>query len=201
MRTIDLGDGAYLELDEAFLTPQAASALLAALGAEVAWEARAIRVFGRAVMQPRLVSYVGDPEAAYTYSGVRNEPRPWTPALAGLRARLVAACAIPFNAVLCNLYRDGRDAMGMHSDAEPELGPDPVVASLSLGATRRFVLRHRRGAAHGALDLPLAAGSLLVMRGTTQRHYRHGVPRVPGLSEPRINLTFRCIHPGEAKQA
>jgi alkylated DNA repair dioxygenase AlkB len=195
VQRIDLSDGAYLELDEWFLDPTAAGRVLASLLIDVHWEARAIRLFGREVMQPRLVSFVGDPDAAYTYSGVRNEPRSWTSELTALRERLDAVHALSFNAVLCNLYRDGRDAMGMHSDAEPELGPEPVVASISLGATRRFQLRHKRGAAHGKLDLDLRSGSLLIMRGTTQRHYRHGVPRVPGLAEPRINLTFRGVHP------
>jgi alkylated DNA repair dioxygenase AlkB len=193
VQRIELGEGAYLELDEHWLAPAEAEAAFAAVSAEVSWEARAIRVFGREVMQPRLVRYVGDPDAAYTYSGVRHEPAPWTPALARLRAQLRGDLGIAFNAVLCNLYRDGRDAMGMHSDAEPELGPEPVIASVSLGATRRFLLRSRRGVAPEKLDLWLPSGSLLVMRGTTQRQYRHGLPRAASVRAPRINLTFRCV--------
>lgn len=193
MQRIELGEGAYLELTEHWLEPADAAATFAALRDEVPWEARAIRVFGRAVMQPRLVHYVGDADAAYTYSGVRHEPSAWTPTLAALRARLGAALGIAFNAVLCNLYRDGRDAMGMHRDAEPELGPDPVIASISLGATRRFVLRARGEVAPAKLDLWLASGSLLVMRGSTQRHYRHGLPRANAVRDARINLTFRSV--------
>ena len=195
MQRIELGEGAYLERDERWLAPAEAAATFAALADEVPWEARAIRVFGREVMQPRLVHYVGDADAAYTYSGVRHEPHAFTPTLASLRARLRAALGIDFNAVLCNLYRDGRDAMGMHRDAEPELGEEPVIASLSLAATRRFVLRARGHIAPKKLDLWLPSGSLLVMRGTTQRHYRHGLPRAPSVREPRINLTFRCVFP------
>lgn len=193
MRQVDLGEGAFLDLYEDWLPDPAR--VLAALSAEVPWEARSIRVFGRTVLQPRLVAWLGDPDAVYTYSGVRHEPSPLTPEVAALRARLVDALNLPFNGVLCNLYRDGRDAMGMHSDSEPELGPDPVVASLSLGAVRRFVLRPRRGGARGGLDLALPSGSLLVMRGSTQRLYRHGIPRTRAPVGPRVNLTFRVVQP------
>ena len=191
MRQIDLGEGAWLDLYERWLPD--ASAVMAALLAEVPWQARAIRIFGRAVTQPRLVAWLGDPEAVYTYSGVAHVPQPLTPAVAALRARLVAELGLPFNGVLCNLYRDGNDAMGMHSDSEPELGPEPVVASVSLGAVRRFALRHRRGSRHGKLDLALESGSLLVMRGTTQHTHRHGIPRVRAPIGPRVNLTFRHV--------
>jgi alkylated DNA repair dioxygenase AlkB len=123
-------------------------------------------------------------------------PLAWTPALSGVRERVMAATGEPFNAVLCNLYRNGQDAMGMHADAEPELGPLPVIASLSLGAARRFTIRHRRGAQHGKLDLALGGGALLVMRGETQRHFRHGIPREPAVQEARLNLTFRRVYAG-----
>jgi alkylated DNA repair dioxygenase AlkB len=191
MERIELVDGAYLELYPHWVEPDRASALEAALTREVPWEARAIRVFGREVMQPRLVAWVGDPQAVYTYSGVRHQPLPWTASLAALRTQLHERTTHEFNSVLCNLYRDGRDSMGMHRDAEPELGPDPVVASLSLGSTRRFQLRHH--ASGPKLDLELASGSLLLMLGTTQRFYRHGIPKQPSVTAPRINLTFRRI--------
>ncbi|MDB4988524.1 MAG: alpha-ketoglutarate-dependent dioxygenase alkB [Myxococcaceae bacterium] len=193
MRRIELGEGAYLELTDHWLERTAADLALAALHREVDWQARAIRIFGREVMQPRLVSWVGDAEAAYTYSGVLHHPAPWTPTLAALRARLQSELGIPFNSVLCNLYRDGRDSMGMHSDSEPELGPSPQVASISLGAPRRFMLRHRRGPSFGKLDLMLEHGSLLLMRGTTQHVYKHGMAKVSTQVEPRINLTFRVV--------
>ncbi|HEX5658639.1 MAG TPA: alpha-ketoglutarate-dependent dioxygenase AlkB, partial [Polyangiales bacterium] len=182
MQRIELQDGAYLELDPEWL-PEA-DAVQLALMREIPFEARAIKLFGREVMQPRLVAWVGDAEAVYAYSGVRHEPLPWTPTLRALRAKL-AQSDLAFNGVLCNLYRDGRDSMGLHSDSEPELGPDPIVASLSLGATRRFQLRHRRS--DHALEVALTHGSLLVMRGTTQRFYRHAVPKQRTNTAPRIN--------------
>ena len=151
-----------------------------------------LRLFGRTVDAPRLSCWMGDAGTAYTYSRTRFEPQPWAPAVAELRTRVSARCGVGFNSVLCNLYRDGRDAMGWHSDDEPELGPAPVIASLSFGATRRFRLRHRRDPAL-RLELELESGSLLLMSGATQRNYRHDLPRAPRVAAPRINLTFRSI--------
>jgi alkylated DNA repair dioxygenase AlkB len=107
---------------------------------------------------------------------------------------LAGELRVDFNSVLANLYRDGRDSMGWHSDDEPELGAQPVIASLSLGSTRRFVLKHRRDPSRKfALELP--HGSLLLMRGATQANYRHALPRTARPVGPRINLTFRRISP------
>jgi alkylated DNA repair dioxygenase AlkB len=155
-----------------------------------------LRIAGREVREPRLVAWVGDPGAAYTYSGRRNEPMPWTAPLSALRARLEAQTGQRFNSVLLNLYRDGSDSMGLHADREPELGPEPFIASLSLGTTRRFVLK-RRCAPRERLVLPLGRGDLLLMGGTLQHHYRHGVPKEPAVSAPRINLTF-CLIIGDS---
>jgi alkylated DNA repair dioxygenase AlkB len=198
-RRIDLDDGGYCELYSGWLTPAEARAQFAALRAELPFERRAIRVFGREVFQPRLVAWVGEPEAVYAYSGVKHVPTPFGPTLRALRDRVAQQAGVAFNGVLCNLYRDGNDAMGMHADREPELGPAPVIASLSLGAARRFLLRHRKGAGHAQADLVLEDGSLLIMRGTLQQHYRHGIPRALTVREPRINLTFRHILPVAAR--
>jgi alkylated DNA repair dioxygenase AlkB len=145
-------------------------------------------------MQPRLVAWFGDPEASYTYSGLKLVPEPWPARLASLRARVEEQAGAAFNSVLCNLYRDGADSMGLHSDDERELGQNPIIASVSLGETRRFVMRHKKKAAE-RLDLDLPGGSLLVMAGTTQHHWRHGVPKQRAIEGARINLTFRRIFP------
>lgn len=195
MQTITLAPTAQLALWPHYLAPDEARATFASLFAEVPFAARAIRLFGREVMQPRLVAWVGDPEAVYTYSGRSNQPLAWTPTLASLRARIARELGLAFNAVLCNLYRDENDAMGMHSDDEPELGARPIVASLSLGAPRRFTLRPKSKQAGKGLDLRLEDGSLLVMHGDTQLLYRHGVPRERAPTGPRINLTFRRVTP------
>jgi len=162
------------------------------LHTEIPWEQHQVRIFGRVIDSPRLSCWVGDARAVYTYSGTRFEPRPWTPALHELRDALSPLCGEVYNSVLCNLYRSGRDAMGWHSDNEAELGPAPVIASLSFGAARRFRLRSRRGPRR-SLDLELASGSLLLMAGATQRNYRHDLPRTVRAIGPRINLTFRNV--------
>lgn len=175
-----------------WLAPAEAAALMAHLLAGVEWEVHRIRLFGRMVDSPRLSCWIGDPEASYRYSGTRFAPHPWPPALLPLRERLAAELGVAFNSVLANRYRDGRDAMGWHSDDERELGPRPLIASLSLGATRRFVLRHRQQPAlRQALEL--SAGGLLLMGGETQRLYRHALPRTAKPVGERINLTFRSI--------
>ena len=192
---IELDDGAYCELYTDWLAPDESQAAFSALRSEVPFAQRAIRMFGREVLQPRLSAWVGEPEAVYRYSGTTHLPVAFGPQLSALRDRVCQETGAAFNSVLCNLYRDGNDAMGMHSDNEPELGPLPLIASLSLGAARRFQLRRRRGegSRRARIDLVLECGSLLVMGGTTQQHYRHGVPREPTVSAPRINLTFRLV--------
>lgn len=194
-RTIRLSAGAYCELHEGFVAANETHALFVALEREVPFAQRPIVVFGRQVMQPRLTAWIGDPEAVYRYSNVSHEPLPFGPTLSALRTQVSTATGLTFNSVLCNLYRDGDDAMGMHSDSEPELGPDPVIASLSLGAERRFVLKARQPKDALAHNLTLTDGSLLVMRGTLQREFKHGIPRERAVTQPRINLTFRRISP------
>jgi alkylated DNA repair dioxygenase AlkB len=185
---------ATLNLEKDWLPPAEADALFAALMATVPWETHRIRMFGREVDSPRLSCWIGDPGASYVYSRTRFEPRPWPAALQALRPRIDAAAGVAMNSVLANLYRDGRDAMGWHSDDEPELGAQPVIASLSLGGTRRFALRHRSDPAQ-RLALALPHGSLLLMSGETQANWRHALPRTARPVAARINLTFRRILP------
>ncbi|MBD8873265.1 alpha-ketoglutarate-dependent dioxygenase AlkB [Rhodanobacter sp. DHB23] len=191
--------GADVALWSPWLGAVEADALFVELRRAIAWENHRIRLFGREVASPRLSCWIGDPGATYTYSRSRFEPQPWPAALAALRPRVEQACGARFNSVLANLYRDGGDAMGWHSDDEPELGARPVIASLSLGAERRFRLRRRRARGESAQpgdtsELLLPHGSLLRMAGDTQRLCRHELPRMRNLAEARINLTFRCIH-------
>lgn len=178
-----------------WLAQAEAAALFAYLLHAVEWEVHRIRLFGRLVDSPRLSCWIGDADASYRYSGTRFAPHPWPPALLPVRARLEAETGVAFNSVLANRYRDGRDAMGWHSDDERELGPRPLIASLSLGAARRFVLRHRQEPTlRHALEL--SPGGLMLMGGETQRLYRHALPRTARPVGERINLTFRRVAAG-----
>ena len=169
-----LASGAFFDFAAGFFDRPEADALERALEAELAWEQREIELFGKRVLQPRLIAWAG--ELPYRYSGQTLEPRPSSPALSRLFDEVRERARLAFNHALVNRYRDGNDSMGFHADAEPELGENPVVASLSFGATRRFVIAHKRDRADRR-ELELCHGSLLVMGGTMQHHYRHGLPR------------------------
>ena len=169
-----------------------ADELLSLLLARIDWQQEDIVIFGERRRVPRLVAWHGDPGTAYTYSGTAHEPLPWTPELQRVRHRVEGLTAHRYNSVLLNLYRDGRDGMGWHADDEPELGREPVIASVSLGATRRFKLRHRR-ARPAASTLDLAHGDLLLMAGQTQHAYVHAVPKTARPVGARVNLTFRWV--------
>lgn len=158
------------------------------LEADIDWRSERARFFGREVPLPRLTAWYGP--APYAYSGVVHAPRPIPEFLRPLSV-LVTAASGPVNCLLANLYRNGQDAMGWHADDEGLFGRRPLIASLSLGATRRFALRHRRS--HARIDLELTSGSLLVMAGACQENWLHAVPRTRRPVGPRINLTFRRL--------
>jgi alkylated DNA repair dioxygenase AlkB len=179
-------DGSVVLHPEA-LAPSDADRLLAALHAGIAWRQETATLMGRRVPIPRLTAWHG--AAGYVYSGIRLTPAPWTAPLLELKAVAEKLADRAFNSVLLNLYRDGRDSVSWHADNEPGLGRDPVIASLSLGAVRRFQLRHRRSNGRLALDLP--HGSCLIMAGATQHHWLHQLPKTARAVGPRINLTFR----------
>jgi alkylated DNA repair dioxygenase AlkB len=164
-------------------------AVMARLVAETAWRADPITLWGKQFLQPRLTAWHG--EADYTYSGLTMQALPFTPLLQEIRDAVQAASGRRFNSVLLNYYRNERDSMGMHSDDEPELGPEPAIASLSFGATRTFILRHKRS--KRTLKLDLTDGSLLLMAGATQVNWSHGINKLSRPTGPRLNLTFRFI--------
>ena len=192
MERIDLGDGAWVAFARDFVPDHAA--LMDRLVTSLPLAEESIVLFGRTVLMPRLTSWHGDPGCSYAYSGRLFHPAPWTAELALLRDRLGVLEGCTFNSVLVNHYRDGRDSMGEHADDEPELGPsraDIRIASVSLGSPRRFVLRHRKTRA--VFPFQLGEGSVLVMGGTTQRYFRHHVPRTKKDVGARMNLTFRVL--------
>jgi alkylated DNA repair dioxygenase AlkB len=185
---------AELLLLRAFDCGAPAGNVMQRLIAETPWRQDSVTVWGKTHLQPRLVAWYGDQGATYTYSKLTLEPRPWTELLADLRRRVEAASGGPFNSVLVNYYRDGNDRMGFHSDDEPELGPNPVLASLSLGEERTFVLKSRSDKSLKPVRIRLPSGSLLMMKGETQAHWQHGIDREARAAGPRINLTFRRIY-------
>jgi alkylated DNA repair dioxygenase AlkB len=185
----DLPAGGFLDFEPAWLPADEAAQLHSLLREELAWEAREIVLFGRRIVQPRLVAWAGT--MPYRYSGQTLEVRAFGPSLREIVDRVAARVGVPYNHVLANRYRNGMDSMGMHSDDEPELGDDPVVASVSLGAARRFVLVPRRRGER--ISLSLTTGSLLVMGGACQRKYRHGIPKESSVRGERISLTLRYV--------
>jgi alkylated DNA repair dioxygenase AlkB len=164
-------------------------AVMQRLVAETDWRADSISLWGKQFLQPRLSAWHGD--ADYTYSGLTMRALPFTPLLEEIRQAVEAATGRRFNSVLLNLYRNERDSMGMHSDDEAELGPDPAIASLSFGATRTFILRHKESKRRVKLDL--TDGSLLLMAGATQANWAHGINKETRPKGARLNLTFRFI--------
>ena len=177
-----------------FFSRSVGDRLLSNLSATVLWSQPRITIFGRQVHSPRLAAWYGDRESVYRYSGLTNQPLPWLSELLEIRHCVQQYVEGRFDGLLINLYRTGKDSMGWHSDDEKELGENPVIASVSLGASRRFLLRHRRCSDLPVHEVNLEHGSLLVMRGATQQNWRHSVPRMRNHDSPRLNLTFRQIN-------
>lgn len=185
--------GAELYLLRTFDLGASVDEVLQRLIAGTPWRQESVTVWGKTHLQPRLIAWYGDAGATYTYSKLTLDPLPWTALLADLKARIEAVSGVAFNSVLVNYYRDGNDRMGFHSDDELELGPNPVLASLSLGEERTFVLRSRRDKSLKPIRIRLPSSSLLLMKGETQVNWQHGIEREARANGPRINLTFRYV--------
>lgn len=175
-----------------FIDQSRADEMFSTLIRESFWQSRMITMFGRRIMQPRKIAFQGDPGVCYAYSGELFHAKPWHEALVAPRAEVERQADCRFNCVLLNLYRDGNDSMGWHSDDETELGSCPTIASVSLGAVRRFVLRCKDDK-RKRIEIEPAHGSLMIMRGDLQHHWQHALPKTARDVQPRINLTFREI--------
>ncbi|NQZ31763.1 MAG: alpha-ketoglutarate-dependent dioxygenase AlkB [Oceanospirillaceae bacterium] len=183
---------AKLDYDAHFLTITQADLLLEQLLAELPWRHDEITVYGKSHLMPRLHCYQSAQNLHYQYSNLTLQSEPFHPKVLQLKRYIEAVSGFKFNAVLINLYRDGADKMGWHSDDEAALGTQPCIASISLGAMRSFKLRHRQKLASD-ISLELTHGSLLLMHGEMQGHWQHSLPVRKKVSQARINLTFRHI--------
>lgn len=184
---------AELHYVPAFYSSAESQRVMKHLLATVPWQQDTLNFGGRQVLVPRLQAWYGDATANYGYSGLRLTPLPWTSELNTIRTKIEDTFGMRFNSVLLNYYRNGHDSVAWHSDDETVLGPDPVIASLSFGAQRRFELKHR-DAKTQKINIELADGSLLLMGSGLQKFWSHQLPKQPWMTEPRLNLTFRLIY-------
>ncbi len=158
----------------------------------IPWRGDTIQIFGKSILQPRLTAFYGDPTKVYSYSTIKMYPSEWIPLLSDLKQKIEEISKSNFNSVLLNLYRDGNDSNGWHADNEKELGKNPTIASLSLGSSRDFQLKHNE-ISDAKKTIHLTNGSLLVMSGEMQHYWKHQIPKRKNVNKPRINLTFRNI--------
>lgn len=193
------------ELQRGFLPESVADRLFVDLLGSLDWRDEHLRMFGRTIRSPRRVCWYGDPGVGYVYSGSLHEASGWHSSLLALKGALTDHLRVPFNFVLANLYSDHNDSMGWHSDNEPELGHEPVIASVSLGAVRTLRIRPSQriaGERRKSQPMALPNGSLLVMRKDSQSAYQHALPKCRTACSARINLTFRRVcHPRSAASA
>lgn len=189
---IPIQDG-QLDFYQDFISYDESISLLNELIDHTPWQQNDIFLFGKWHKEPRLSAWYADQGKYYTYSGIKNTAIAWTDTLLRLKGEIESIAQSRFNSVLLNYYRDGDDGMGYHQDNEKELGQNPTIASLSLGATRTFQLKHITQKAIPRRDIVLNSGSLLVMGGTLQHYWKHQIPKSKKIQSPRINLTFRNI--------
>ncbi len=190
----DLGENCHLQIFPDFLDTCLADALLETLKDKIVWQQNEISIAGRQVKIPRLNAWYGDKHANYRYSGFNLPLQPWIEELSLIKQRIESLTDYCFNSVLANLYRDGQDSVAWHADNEPQLGINPIIASVSLGQTRRFHLKHKHNKKQNRLDIDLAHNTLLVMSGELQQHWIHQIPKSNKPLHSRINLTYRWIH-------
>jgi alkylated DNA repair dioxygenase AlkB len=190
MTTLAVQDGTLL-FNEAFLSQEEANLLFKHFEATLPFHQGTITLFGKTHAIPRLEAFFATENKTYSYAGKTLQTHPFTTELLTLKSKIEAISQEKFNCVLVNLYRNGQDSNGWHADNEPELGKNPVIASLSLGATRRFDLRHNL--TNEKLSFDLTNGSLLLMKGEMQHFWKHQIAKTKKVDTARINLTFRWV--------
>jgi alkylated DNA repair dioxygenase AlkB len=194
MNRVLIDRGGILDYDTEFLSKEESDKLFAFLKEKVSWEQKFYTNYRtkQQFPQPRLTAwYADDTEMAYSYSGVTQVVQPWLPELLELKKKIEKVSGAEYNSVLLNFYRDGSDSVGYHADDEKELGKNANIASISLGATRRFLLKYNYPLLGDPIEYELSHGSLLIMSGSVQENWKHSIPKATGVKEGRINLTFR----------
>ena len=190
MKRVELNNGWYIFLEN-FYSSSESTHLLNYLLNELNWKSGEIKLFGKVYPIPRKQVYFSDNGLSYSYSGKELIIDAWDENVLNMKRRLQALLNVEFNACLSNLYRNGQDSNGWHSDNEKELGTNPIIASVSFGATRRFDLKHQSN--KQKLSFQLTSGSLLVMGGEMQHFWKHQIPKQKNINNPRVNLTFRQV--------
>jgi alkylated DNA repair dioxygenase AlkB len=185
-------ENATLLYFENYFSKQESDKYFNSLIEKINWKQDTINMYGRVLPLPRLSAWYGDDDKPYTYSGINLQPNPWSPELLELKSAIEKEANTSFSSVLLNRYRDGKDYVGWHTDAEKELGQNPIIGSVNFGASRKFQLRRIHDPKE-KFEVELGHGSLLVMMGETQHYWQHQVPKTAKKIEERINLTFRKI--------
>jgi alkylated DNA repair dioxygenase AlkB len=175
----------------AFFPKTLSDSYLKILRETIQWKQESMNMYGKRINFPRLTAWYGENDKPYSFSGITLSPHPWTKELIEIKSKIETIAEATFNSVLLNLYRSGNDSISWHTDAEKELGKNPVIASVNFGATRTFQLRHLE--TKEKLEIELVHGSLLIMKGELQHFWQHQVPKTAKKVAERINLTFRVI--------
>jgi alkylated DNA repair dioxygenase AlkB len=173
------------------LAYQEANQYLEMLMQNILWKNDEVILFGKHIVTKRKTAWYGDSDYLYTYSNITKQALPWTKELSGLKQMVEEFAGVKFNSCLLNLYHNGDEGMGWHSDDEESLGKNNTIASLSLGAERKFLFKHKQ--TKQIISFILEHGSLLIMKYSTQRNWLHSLPKSKNIVQPRINLTFRTI--------
>lgn len=187
---VKIQNGEYIYIPRLFERKEADN-YLELLMNNIEWRQESMNMYGKEVKFPRLTAWYGDNDKPYTFSGITLNPKQWTKELLEIKDKIEPICEVDFNSVLLNMYRDGNDSISWHTDAEKELGVNPLIASVNFGAERVFQLRHME--TKERLNISLEHGSLLVMKGQLQHYWQHQIPKSTRVNSNRINLTFRII--------
>jgi alkylated DNA repair dioxygenase AlkB len=188
--SIKIQDGEYI-YDPFFFNKLTADKYFQSLFSEIDWKQEEMIMYGKSLKFPRLTAWYGENDKPYSFSGIILKPNPWTTELMEIKSKIETICNSSFNSVLLNRYRNGKDSISWHTDAEKELGFNPIIASVNFGATRKFQLRHIK--TKQKIEIELTHGSLLIMQGELQHFWQHQVPKTNRPVGERINLTYRAI--------